>query len=79
MPEVGNEGGKIIKTLWKAMESDKLDQSVLHLLVSSIMKYLAKSTCNEGPPVNSSAEHQVTKQVCPSSLIKKILSYGSEL
>ena len=61
MPEVGSEGGKIIKTLWKAMEVEKLDHSVLHLLVSTILKYLAK--CGSSNQVQSD-DLETTKQVC---------------
>ena len=44
MAEVGSENGKVIKTLWKAIESDKLDHSLLHLLVTMIVKYMASNT-----------------------------------
>lgn len=62
MPELSGENGKIIKTLWKAMESEKLDPSVLHLLVSTVMKYLSTETHNEVP----NDEQHVTKQVSPA-------------
>lgn len=49
MPELGNENSKIIKTLWKAVDSERLDHSVLHLLVTTIFKYLStwKPTTDE--------------------------------
>lgn len=41
MPEVGSEYPRLIKTLWRSMESEKLDHSVLHLLTTVIVKYMS--------------------------------------
>lgn len=69
MPEAGSESAKIIKTLWKAMEGDKLDHSVLHLLIATIVKYMSVPSTN----VFASEEVHQTKQVvcrtCPYILI----------
>lgn len=49
MPEQESEKSKIITALWKAIDREKLDHSILHLLVTTIFKYLAtwKSNSDE--------------------------------
>ncbi|XP_067932089.1 protein unc-79 homolog [Watersipora subatra] len=62
MPEFGSESAKIIKMLWRSMENEKLEHSILHLLMSLIIKYMSSPTTNEAeddpnPSQASTIEH----------------------
>ena len=69
MPEIGSESAKIIKTLWRAMESEKLDHSVLHQITSLIVKYMSS------PLTNDLDEEQSSMRVCALWADITLLSY----
>ena len=68
MPELGSAKSKKIKILFRAMESEKLDHSVLHLLTSLIVKYMSSPLTNETEDEPNSA------QVCTAQSAYNVLS-----
>jgi len=57
MSELVSESGRTIMSLWSSMEKERLDHSLLHLIVSTVLKYMA--TNKKTPTDELERTHQV--------------------